>query len=156
LQLVERIKKHEGFRTEPYIDVLVAKQPELYGISRNEMNTIQKHLGKLKLTFGYGFTNLTEDEASVLLEYRIHMIRTRLYNDQKFKFLYKYFIDVTEVLIEMVFQIGYAGLLKFVNFIGALENGDLNRAADEMLSSRWAKQTPARAQELSDIIRSLA
>ena len=29
------------------------------------------------------------------------------------------------------------------------------KAADEMLDSRWAKQTPNRAKELSDIIGSL-
>ena len=156
MELVERIKNHEGFRAEPYIDVLVAKQPELYGISRNEMNTIQKHLGKLKLTFGYGFTNLTEDEASELLEYRIHQIRTQIYNDPKFQFVYRCPVDVVDVLIEMVFQLGYAGLKKFVNFIAALENGHWEHAADEALNSLWAKQTPARAQELSDIIRSLA
>jgi hypothetical protein len=30
-----------------------------------------------------------------------------------------------------------------------------NKAADEMLLSRWYKQTPKRAKELSDIIRAL-
>ena len=156
MQLVERIKKHEGYRENPYIDPLVAKHPELSGISRSEMQCIQKHFDKLKVTIGYGFTNLTEEEASVLLEYRIHQIRTQLYNDPKFKFVYRYPIEVTEVLIEMVFQLGYAGLKKFVNFIAALDYGHLEHAADAMLDSLWARQTPARAQELSDIIRSLA
>jgi len=36
-----------------------------------------------------------------------------------------------------------------------MESGDWEKAADEMLDSKWAKQTPGRAKEMSDIIRSL-
>ena len=34
-----------------------------------------------------------------------------------------------------------------------MDERDWNRAADEMLDSRWAKQTPNRANELSEIVR---
>ena len=39
---------------------------------------------------------------------------------------------------------------KFKNMIKALQNRDYKQASIEMLDSRWAKQTPNRAKELSD------
>ena len=54
-----------------------------------------------------------------------------------------------EVLIEMSYQLGGRGLLHFKRMLAAVRSGDLAAAADEMLDSRWAKQTPRRAQELS-------
>ena len=58
-----------------------------------------------------------------------------------------------EVLIEMSFQLGGRGLLHFKRMLAAVRSGDLAAAADEMLDSRWAKQTPKRAQELACIMR---
>ena len=39
-------------------------------------------------------------------------------------------------------------------FKKAIKEEDWDTAADEMLDSKWAKQTPERANELSSIIRS--
>jgi len=63
---------------------------------------------------------------------------------------------VREVLIEMVFQLGVGGVSKFKKFLAHLSTGTYHLAADEMLDSRWAKQTPQRAEKLSYIIRSLS
>jgi len=49
----------------------------------------------------------------------------------------------------MIFQMGFAGVSKFRNMIVALQNNSYTTAASEMLDSRWAKQTPNRAQALS-------
>jgi lysozyme len=62
-----------------------------------------------------------------------------------------------EIVIEMVFQLGETGVSKFKNMLKALEEGpDYKTAATEMLDSRWAKQTPNRAKEMSGHMRSLA
>ena len=58
-----------------------------------------------------------------------------------------------EVLIEMSFQLGSSGLWRFSRMLSAVRWGDFDRAADEMLDSRWAKQTPGRAQELACLMR---
>ena len=63
---------------------------------------------------------------------------------------------VKEVLIEMVFQLGVGGVSKFKKFLANLSTKTYHLAADEMLDSRWAKQTPMRAENLSYIIRQLA
>jgi lysozyme len=37
--------------------------------------------------------------------------------------------------------------------LALLDAGNYGAAADEMLNSRWAKQTPGRAKELAQIVR---
>ena len=59
------------------------------------------------------------------------------------------------VLVEMVFQMGRPRVSKFKKMFNAIDEADWNKAADEMLDSRWAKQTFERALNLSSIIRSL-
>ena len=58
------------------------------------------------------------------------------------------------VIIEMVFQLGIAGVGKFKAMWKALKENDYNTASLEMLDSRWAKQTPKRAEKLSAIMNS--
>ena len=54
-----------------------------------------------------------------------------------------------EVLVNMSFNLGTLGLLKFVKFLSALQKGDHATAAKEMLDSTWAKQVGPRATRLS-------
>jgi lysozyme len=60
-----------------------------------------------------------------------------------------------EIIIEMVFQLGKTGVSKFRNMWKALSALDYSTAAEQMLDSRWAKQTPNRANGMADIMRSL-
>jgi GH24 family phage-related lysozyme (muramidase) len=53
------------------------------------------------------------------------------------------------VLWSMVFQMGLAGTLKFVNTLGAIRDQRYDHAATLMLASLWAKQTPQRVGRLS-------
>ena len=57
------------------------------------------------------------------------------------------------VLIEMAYQMGVDGLLDFHSTLLAVERGDYAAAADHMLASRWAKQTPTRAKTLANVMR---
>ena len=51
---------------------------------------------------------------------------------------------------------GANGVSKFKNMIVALKSQSYSVAATEMLDSRWAKQTPNRAKELSSRMEELA
>lgn len=53
------------------------------------------------------------------------------------------------VLINMAFQMGTDGLLGFKNTLAMIEAGKYDDAADGMLQSLWARQTPARATRLA-------
>jgi GH24 family phage-related lysozyme (muramidase) len=59
------------------------------------------------------------------------------------------------VLSRMVYQMGTEGVAKFEKTLGAIASEDYAGAADEMLRSKWYKQTPERAFEESEIMRGL-
>lgn len=57
------------------------------------------------------------------------------------------------ILLAMAYQMGLADLSLFRLTIRALESGDYTEAAREMLRSRWALQTPARARRQAEAMR---
>lgn len=58
------------------------------------------------------------------------------------------------VLVNMSFQLGVEGLLGFKNTLRLVGDGKYAEAADNMLKSLWARQTPARAQRMAEQMRS--
>ena len=64
--------------------------------------------------------------------------------------------EVKEILINMMFNLGRPRLKKFKNFIAAVNEGDWNRAADEMVDSLWYKQVKGRAERLVARMRAVA
>jgi len=57
------------------------------------------------------------------------------------------------VLLNMSFQMGVKGLLGFRSTLKMVENGEYTNAANGMLQSLWARQTPDRAKRLSEQMR---
>jgi len=55
---------------------------------------------------------------------------------------------------DMAYQLGVRGLCRFVKMAMALSAKDYETAANELLDSEYARQTPARAKRNADIIRS--
>ena len=53
------------------------------------------------------------------------------------------------VLINMAFQLGTQGLLGFKTTLDLVKAGKYAEAANQMLKSKWAKQTPDRAARLA-------
>lgn len=104
-------------------------------------------------TIGYGTRlPLSEKEAEMILEYRLNILKGSLSSS-----LYMLDIDkkAWDILYNMVYQMGVKGVLNFKNMIKALEAKDYKRAGDEMLDSKWAKQTPARANRLSKAMKAI-
>lgn len=54
------------------------------------------------------------------------------------------------VLVNMAFQMGTAGLLGFSTTLDLVRKGQYAEAAAQMLKSKWAQQTPARAKRLAE------
>ncbi len=67
------------------------------------------------------------------------------------------FDDLSEnrkaVLLNLSFNMGKARLSGFVKMLAAVAAGDFNRAADEMMSSKWSQQVGQRAQRLAQMMR---
>lgn len=59
------------------------------------------------------------------------------------------------VVINMIFQLGAAGFRTFKVFIAHIRNCSWLGAAREVMNSKAARQTPARFQRHSDVLRSL-
>ena len=131
--LLESINHHEGFVEHVYDDSL--------GIP----------------TIGYGFAIkdliLQEDLCDEILLRKLRILGKSVIG--KFPFFDSLPSDCKTVLMEMCYQLGVTGVSKFKKALKAMEDGDWEKAADEMLDSKWAKQTPNRAKEMSNIIRSL-
>ena len=131
--LLKRIKHHEGFRKSVY------QCTEGFD------------------TIGYGFAikdlELDEDIAEEILLRKLEKLIKRVRD--KFDWLDQVPHEVQGVLVEMAYQMGLSGVSKFKKALHAMQMFQWRLAADELLDSRWAKQTPNRAKELSDIIRSL-
>lgn len=58
-----------------------------------------------------------------------------------------------EVILEMIFQLGFTGVRKFQRMIHAIRLEDWDGASREMMNSHWHTQTPKRCEELAKIMR---
>ena len=91
--------------------------------------------------------------ADIILERKLLKLIKRVRD--KFDWLDKAPEEVEEVLVEMAYQMGVSGVSKFKRALKFMEHSNWEKAADEMLDSKWHRQTPNRARSLSNIIRSL-
>lgn len=57
------------------------------------------------------------------------------------------------VVTDMAFNLGTNGFFKFKKMIRAIENGNYNEAAKQMLDSKWSRQVGSRAIRLAEMMR---
>ena len=123
--------KHEGLKLRPYRDTV----------------------GKLTIGTGRNLDDvgITKEEADYLLYNDIYRIEGEIINKLP---VYSTLSDNRKiVLMNMGFNLGINGLLKFKKMIAAIENKEWIIAASEMLNSKWARQVKGRAIELAEIMR---
>lgn len=105
-------------------------------------------------TIGIGF-NLEEGftlyECQLILEHRIQKLIGQLQlRVPAFRGL-NYARQV--VLIDMAYNLGMEGLLKFKKMLNAIEKNDWEEAAEELLDSKYATQVGRRATRNAQILR---
>ena len=111
-----------------------------------------------KSTIGYGRNvddggqGISETEATFLLRNDIRRIQERL--AKLFSFFSVLDSSRRAVLISMAYNMGVSGLCSFRKTLGAVAREQYDDAAIEMLDSKWARQVPNRALELSEMMRS--
>ena len=132
-QLVESIKKNEGYREKVY------KCTEGFD------------------TIGYGFSikdvKLRESVCDIILEEKLMELSSEV--QEKFPWLTDMPQEVCHVILEMCYQMGVAGVSKFKKTISYLQEKEWGKASVEMLDSKWAKQTPNRAKRMSEIVKGI-
>jgi lysozyme len=126
-QLLSSIKEHEGFKSRPYLDT--------EGV----------------LTFGYGCTWITEEEAEYLLIRRLAFIEVDL--NHEFPWLFRLDPVRADVLRELAYNLGIERLKKFTHMIGAILVQDWATAAKELEDSKWWNQVKGRGPLLQARLR---
>ena len=63
--------------------------------------------------------------------------------------------EVRLIIANMMFNLGYPRLSAFKGMKAGVDARDWNKAADEMVDSRWYKQVPNRAERLVQRMRSV-
>lgn len=137
-ELKERIKEHEGYRSKVYLDTLSKRTVGFGHLCVEDFWEDGKEYDKefLEEIFEKDFQNAVDHVEDICHEYDLDITPV-----------------ATEVLIEMVYQLGATGVKKFKRMLEALQEQDYETASIEMLDSRWADQTPSRAEELSLIMK---
>ena len=90
---------------------------------------------------------LLPEESAFIFNNRVKILKSEL--SKRISFFDKLSETRQAVLLNMAFQMGVNGLLGFKNTLKTIESGDYAKAAREMLMSKWASQTPQRANRLS-------
>lgn len=107
------------------------------------------------LTIGYGHNlearGIPKEVADLLLKQDLEIAEKQVKN----AFIWWPKLDDARmgVLVEMCFNLGISGLVGFKKMLSAVEAGDYQTAAQEMLSSKWARQVKGRAVELAKIMQ---
>ena len=131
-ELKKRLREKEGLRLYPYPD------------------------DKGFLTIGYGH-NLTANGiswaiAETLLDEDLHHASDKYFSLP---------IDIQRslnpprrrVIVELIFWLGFSGLLKFDKMLAAIAQGDFETAANELMDSQIGRTYTTRTRELADAMR---
>ena len=106
------------------------------------------------LTIGIGYNldaGMPFDEAVLLMRHRIDKIRRALL--ERLEWFPKLNEARQAALLSMAYQMGLSGLLGSRRTLASIGSGDYEKASREMLDSKWARQTPARAQRTAYMMR---
>lgn len=125
----ELIKRHEGYRSHPYLDT--------EGV----------------LTIGYGHNleeGIPKEVASLLFEHDMQKVHAECLMFDWFRLLN----HARQAVIEnMLFNLGLTRFRGFKKMIKALDDRDYDKASVEMLDSKWSRQVGNRAVELAEMMR---
>lgn len=144
MNLIEQLKRHEGFESD-YYQCTANKTTIGYGRNVEDNPFTAEELVMLGRE-EFFLEAMTEEEAEFLLENDVNNIKTRLMSLFPLENLNG---PREAVCINMAFNLGIGGFFKFKKMISAVKDGYYEKAAVEMMDSRWAKQVSNRANELA-------
>lgn len=131
--LIESIKRHEGFRDRLYLDsegfLTGGWGHHFYPGSRLPVDCAE-------ILFKMDVALAMSDYTKIAPEYRKRLNQTR-----------------ARVIVEMIFNMGLQKVQQFKQMWTAIYDGDWDKAASEMLDSKWSTQVGQRAVELAEVMR---
>jgi len=131
--IMDEIKKHEGYSDTVYIDS-VGVPTVGYGHALLHGSKIPAVVADL--LFEQDFNIAIKDYTILSNRWGIELNPVR-----------------RGIIVNMLFNMGMTRVSKFQNMLTALLSKNYDKAADEMLNSRWATQVGKRADELANKMR---
>ncbi len=149
---------HEGLKLKVYKcpankwTVGVGRNLEAVGLSKEEQVKIlgTSGLSKLEVIDVLLDRGITEEEALYLLDNDIENCTADV---KQFSFFENLNPVRQKVIIDMRLNLGFAGLKGFKRMISALEQGDYDKAAEEMKDSKWYYQVGIRGRRLVKMMK---
>ena len=139
LELINELKREEGFRDRVY----------------------QCSEGVDTIGYGFNVKYLTDDDLALnggFIEPMSEEVATQILNRKVKKLIksvdevYSWIDNLPEVvkigIYDMIYQLGIKGFGSFVNTQKYLQLLDYSKAIENIKNSKWAKQTPKRANNL--------
>lgn len=139
IELINELKIEEGFRANVY---QCSEGVDTIGYGFNV-----KYLSKDELALNGGFIEpMSEEVATKILESKVSKLIKSV--DE----VYSWIDNLPEVvkigIYDMIYQLGIKGFGSFVNTQKYLKALDYPKAIENIKNSKWAKQTPRRANNL--------
>lgn len=145
-EMIQRFVLHEGCELMPY------RCPAGYltiGVGRNlETNPLTAEEQKVCGDWRHG---ITKNAAFYLLRNDIE--RAKRDCNKAIPFFNTLDEERKYALLDMCFNLGIKRLLKFKNMLSAMGVGNWDKASDECLNSRYARQTGKRAKRIANTIK---
>lgn len=132
-QLEKTLKRHEGFKDEVYLDSLGFPT---CGWGHHLWVGSKVPLECCEAFFKQDVAQAIRDFQTIARSMRKNLDTTR-----------------SRVIVMMIFQMGLQRVMQFKKMWTAIHDKDWERASQEMLDSKWAEQTKARAVELALIMK---
>lgn len=132
-KIVEMLKRHEGVKYHAY-QCTAGKWT--IGVGRNVDTE--------------GGLGLSDAEVDFMLSNDVDRVIAELGKS------FPWFSDLdcvrADAMIDLCFQLGLPSLLKFKNFLAEMADANYELASPHLLDSRYASQTPNRANEIAEMI----
>jgi len=139
-RLKAQIREHEGFRNKAYPDTL---GNWTIGVGHLIKLPDEEYLINIRLK-DYEVEHIFNTDLNQAIDDARKFVDEKLIHEEAF-----------EIIVDMAFNLGLTRLSQFKKFQQALINNNYEKASEEMLDSRWAKQLPYRSKKLADKMRSI-
>ena len=145
VEIAKRLEFHEGKRAESYYcSGGFLTQGIGHNLQANPLTNAQK--AKIK-----DLKHWTDNEIKMVLYDDIKQCKFIM--SQMIKGFDDFDDERQYALIDMCFQLGAYGVSKFKNMLSAMREGDWDKASKECLNSKYARQTPKRAERIAYLIK---
>lgn len=141
------IMKNEGFSKNIYKDSL-GKDTVGYGF-------LLEALSEDELALNNGVAEpMSKEAANKILDLKLKKLKKEVL--AALPWLEDLEPEVKDVVFEMAYQMGINGMLGFKKSLSEIKNKNYALASENLLRSKWALQTPARAAALANKLKGVA